>query len=143
MATLLDVMPDVQFVPYHFDGGFADLIEGYEAIQLSTDDSNAFIAFLKESRWGYLIVHEYDLQGLSQRQDGTQLLTAICPLEDFIEMIREAGDGFDAALKIAQTWQNQPHCNEVCIVFVDAATSKPDPKWITPDHFDTHIWCAK
>lgn len=82
--------------------------------------SARFIGFLKETKWGYAVENDFNLQSLAQRADGTRLLSAMAPPDEFITMMRDAGAGYEHVVAQAEQWIKEADCNEVMIHFVDA-----------------------
>jgi hypothetical protein len=119
MAKMNDVSSNVEFYPYVVRGAHGSPLENSGPNNLDKQQSDAFIAFLKASRWGHAVENDFDLQGLCERIDGTKLLSAMVPIDRFIDMLTDAGDEFEAALLTANEWGSATECNEVIIHFVD------------------------
>ena len=85
------------------------------AIELDGGSAKMFLAVAK-SRWAEQIERQYQLQCISQRADGTALLSAFVPITDFIAMMVDAGAFMAGVLTKAKEWELS--CREA-IVIVD------------------------
>lgn len=120
MISIDDLCGEITFNPYIVDGSFGK--PSYDKpIELSAEDSYIFLEFLKGSKWGDLIVGEFQIQSLCERNDGdkiVQLLSALIPTDRFLDMVLDMGFYFrDMELSIKNWIDNG--CNEVIVHFVD------------------------
>lgn len=83
----------------------AHYLEGCDYIELEAPASTAFYDFLDKSGWGLILEGEGELQGMSMKQDGTYLQTAILMLDRFKALAVDAGEEFAFFLDHIAVWE--------------------------------------
>ena len=119
MASISDVTGNVNFLPYKVEGVHGREIQNLEPICLDQKSSEELIAFLESGSWGSAVEQEFKLQGISERFDGTKLLSAFIPPDRLIDLLSDADDGFSAHIDTVNEWISNHQCNEVIVSFVD------------------------
>lgn len=119
MASISDVTGNVNFLPYKVEGVHGRFIQHLEPICLDQKSSEELIAFLESGSWGSAVEQEFELQGISERVDGTKLLSAFFPPDRLIDLLNDAGDSFGTHIETVNEWVSKHQCNEVIVSFVD------------------------
>ncbi len=118
MARIKDVDLDlpVEFSPYQKKDCLIDWIENTEVFIMQPEDAKSFISELNEN--GLLELIEESLQSLVQRNDGTQLLTAMPYLSEVKAVFSRLSSVPNELLNLLAEWEVLG-CNIVDISFVD------------------------
>ena len=118
MAKIKDVDLDlpVEFSPYQKKDCLIDWIENTEVFIMQPEDAKSFISELNEN--GLLELIEESLQSLAQRNDGTQLLTAMPYLSEVKAVFSKLSSVPNELLSLLAEWEVLG-CNIVDISFVD------------------------
>jgi len=118
MAKIKDVDLDlpVEFSAYHKKDCLIGWIENTEVFIMQPKDAKSFISELNENDLLELI--EESLQSLAQRNDGTQLLTAMPYLSEVKAVFSELSSVPNELLSLLAEWEVLG-CNIVDISFVD------------------------
>lgn len=126
MLSIDDVKSNVEFCPYVVRGVHSKPLSDLDETHLDQQESDAFIAFLRESKWGSALEKDFNLQSVCERSDGTGLLSAFVPVGAFVDMLTEAGTNFKPVLLKARKWAAIGECNEVIVHFVDNRANAED-----------------
>lgn len=118
MAKIKDVDLDlpIEFSPYQKKDCLIDWIENAEVFIMQPEDAKSFISELNEN--GLLELIEESLQSLAQRNDGTQLLTAMPYLSEVKAVFSKLSSVPNELLSLLAEWEVLG-CNIVDISFVD------------------------